>query len=35
MTPKQETYCHAVADGLEPINAVKKIGYSPTIGTKL
>jgi len=29
MTPKQEAYCHAVADGLEPIDAAKKAEYNP------
>lgn len=34
MTPKQEAYCHAVADGLEPIEAVKKVGYNPEHATR-
>lgn len=34
MTPKQEAYCHAVADGLEPIDAVKKVGYNPQHATR-
>lgn len=34
MTPKQEAYCHAVADGLEPIDAVKKVGYNPAHATR-
>lgn len=29
LTPKQEAYCHKVADGLKPLDAVKAVGYNP------
>ena len=34
MTPKQEAYCHARAEGLEPIDAAKKAGYNPDHATR-
>ena len=34
MTPKQEAYSHAVADGLDPIEAAKSVGYNPQYITR-